>query len=468
MSKLNISLADTVARKIRPDFSYFLLLIFGFSLGLFFLLKYPIKLDEPLILDYLYFGVVQPDHYSLFYLFIRPIAWLFGDSTASLRILPFLFFLASIHVFHKYLTFLFSSKKLAAAGVLLLLLNSFFLNISIYAYEYSLYFLAAITSLFLFEKFLASGKNLGWLAVINMIGLATFTMFYHVLAAELIMLLFLPKTRSTKIFIFFNLAALATHFSLITTKLLNFRFNFDRPATLLDRRLIDFLGDAVGIDITSVFELQTILVAISVLGLIFYLVALFASRRRFYLLLFFLSVASFTLFKLMNLREIEYRYYFYLTPIFIISVLQLQHHLSLVRFRVALAGALLLNATGLLLFLGFVKYGENSDFLHRLEATDRLAGQSVLYTNNLWNYRHMVLPVYYRQFKKLPTGLDPQEVNSFTGLNAPKFFVLQFRPETAASVELPLIGEKISEFRFSCSRCDTDAIRLLEYKNHEN
>lgn len=421
-----------------------------------------------MILDYLYFGTIQPDHFTLFYPLVRIVAWLFGDSTTSLRLLPFGFFLASIPVFYSYLMFRFSSRKIAFIGGLLLLSNSFYLNLSVYAYEYSMFFLTALVSIFLFDKFLKSGKYLGWLALTNFLGLATFTMFYHVLAAEVLMLLFLPKTRSSKIFIFANLTALAVHFSFITTKLLNFRFNLNRPETLFDRRFVDFLGDAAGIDVIAVVGLEKFLVGASIVTLFFYLASLVFARSRFHLLLFALSAASFALFKFLHLREIEYRYYFYLTPVFIISVLQLKNHLGKTQFRAALAFAFVMNFTGLGLFLGFVKYGENSDFLKKLEATDRGTTKSVLYTNNLWNYRHMVLPVYYRQFKKLPENLEAQEVSSFTGLNAAHFFILQFRPETTSSVELPQTGQRLADSTFSCSRCDSDGIRLLEIKNNEN
>ena len=190
-----------------------------------------------------------------------------------------------------------------------------------------------------------------------------------------------------------------------------------------------------------------------------------ASRTGFYFLLFSVSLGSFFVFKLLNLREIEYRYYFYLAPIFIISALQLRTHLRLSHFRILLSFLFITQISGMLLFLIFVKYGENADFLRQLEASSRQTEKVPLYTDNLWNYKHIVLPVYYRMFRSLPVQLEATESNNFSSLSGDHFFILQFKPENYENQKLPETAIIKDQYQFECSRCDTDQIRLIEYKN---
>ena len=163
-----------------------LLLIVSFAISLLVATKDAIKLDEPVILEYFYTGMIHPDHQPMFYQIISIWSSVFGESDLGIRSFSILLFLITIPFFYFWIKKNSDHSAVPLIASILFISNTFILNHEIYAYFYSIAYLLTILSFLLSEDLLANKKTAIALTIINILGLLNFFMFSYVVISQLL------------------------------------------------------------------------------------------------------------------------------------------------------------------------------------------------------------------------------------------------------------------------------------------
>lgn len=437
--------------------------------------KDELKMDEPLVLDFIFNGILQPDHQPLYYRIASFWGEFFGLSNLSLRMPSLIFFCLGTIVFYSWLKKRMNQLEVFWATILLVT-NFYLLNQNVYAYEYALYFLISILSFHVFENYLESNTKINFfkLAIVNTLGIFCFIMYYHIIVAQLIFVLTTKRRKENLFFIFFAAITTLTHFILFSIPAVAFRLP-DKANREGDRSFFEFLCDLAGIHTLqgNFYNYGTYISLVVVLGLFIFCLwhsswysgRQFWGRRKiegFFLTLFVVSVVSFTLFKILNLREIEYRYFFYLTPIFIFFFLVSLRAMKSPLNTLLLAVLIGINCYNLNSFLSTQSYGHNRVLLKFLKQINENSGSRDIYTNNLWNLKHLVLPAFQREFPREDLKLNFLEFQNIKDIKYNSFQAFLYAPDLILPEEMESQFVVKNYQQFFCKNCDCDA---LQYYN---
>ena len=449
-----------------------LLLIVSFAISLLVATKDAIKLDEPVILEYFYTGMIHPDHQPMFYQIISIWSSVFGESDLGIRSFSILLFLITIPFFYFWIKKNSDHSAVPLIASILFISNTFILNHEIYAYFYSIAYLLTILSFLLSEDLLANKKTAIALTIINILGLLNFFMFSYVVISQLLSFVFLKQVKKIKTFFAINSLILVVYLIAAAPNIFIYRNERARHPDY-DRSIFEFFTDMMGFDRWANLLPTKVIILISSIAFLFYLISIifhFKQKHNLekkylginFIILFTLSTFSFLAFKVLALRETEYRYFSFLTPFLIFFLASFIYRLKK-RIRIfCLAIVSLIYLPFLFLYLSTQVYGSHDILINDLAEINKAKPNAKIYTSDVWVANHILTSLFTRQFPNEKLNIKFIQLQSLQEIQDTEYFLMYFQEEEFKKEDLPKELQIEDHRNYTCKNCDIDNLQLFK------